>query len=246
MTTRGSEAHSAPSMPAPDAVWVQTDEAEGWTEMTRSGDVWEVAGAAVTVAPGEAGTAVALEAPGASVRRVKLRWRQQLGAGVRILNDHWERSYGDLEWRGIVPERVLPWYWLAYDGVRTDGYGVRTGAVAFCFWQADETGISLWLDVRCGGVGVRLGGRRLEAATIVRRSGAESETPFAAAAALCRMLCDRPLLPAGPVYGGNNWYYAYGDSSHDNIVADAAFMAALSSAPQAPLYGHRRRLAVRA
>ena len=37
------------------------------------------------------------------------------------------------------------------------------------------------------------------------RSGVTAESPFRAAAAFCKMLCPKPLLPAAPVYGG---YYA--------------------------------------
>ena len=33
-------------------------------------------------------------------------------------------------------------------------------------------------------------------------------------------MCDNPILPKEIVYGGNNWYYAYGDSSYEEIIAD--------------------------
>ena len=68
-------------------------------------------------------------------------------------------GYGDLEWRGLVAERVMPWYFLAHDGKATHGYGVRTQPGAFCFWTVDAAGVSLWLDVRNGGAGVALDGR---------------------------------------------------------------------------------------
>ena len=48
----------------------------------------------------------------------------------------------------MLGERILPWYFLAFDGRSTHGYGVATGANSFAFWQADPDGISLWLDVR--------------------------------------------------------------------------------------------------
>src|SRR5205085_896966 len=77
------------------------------------------------------------------------------------LGDAWERGYGDLEWRGWAPDRVMPWYVATTDGSGTHAYGVRTGAAALCLWQVDPEGVSLWADVRSGGVGVRLGGRLL-------------------------------------------------------------------------------------
>jgi alpha-galactosidase len=42
------------------------------------------------------------------------------------------------------------------------------------------------------------------------------------------MMCDNPRLPDHPVYGGNNWYYAYGNSSHGEIMEDSRFISSLS------------------
>ena len=39
---------------------------------------------------------------------------------MKILGDHWERGYGDLAWRGIEPERIMPWYMLVSDGSDAD------------------------------------------------------------------------------------------------------------------------------
>jgi alpha-galactosidase len=36
-------------------------------------------------------------------------------------------------------------------------------------------------------------------------------------------------MPADPVYGMNNWYYAYGNSSHDMVLRDAGMVSQLSS-----------------
>jgi alpha-galactosidase len=149
------------------------------------------------------------------LRRLQLRWAAAIPPGVRLLGDHWERGYGDLEWRGVVPERPMPWFFLAHDGRRTHGYGVRTGANALAHWQVDAEGVSLWLDVRCGGSGLELRGRALEAATVVAREGRDGESAFAAARAFCGVLHDRPRLPPVPAYGGNSWYSAY-----DRIDAD--------------------------
>ena len=95
----------------------------------------------------------------------------------------------------------------------THGYGVKTGAASICCWQADAGGITLWLDVSNGGGGVELGERRLEAATIVVRKGHAGEIPVEAARAFCQAMCEKPTLPAQPIYGSNNWYYAYGQNT---------------------------------
>ena len=44
----------------------------------------------------------------------------------------------------------------------------------------------------------------------------------------CKRLCDAPLLPEEMIYGGNNWYYAYGESSFSSLTADAALQAKLA------------------
>jgi alpha-galactosidase len=55
------------------------------------------------------------------------------------------------------------------------------------------------------------------------------------ARSFCRELCEAPRLPAAPVYGGNNWYYAYGRSSREEILRDTDLMAELApSAPNRP------------
>lgn len=163
-----------------------------------------------------------------SLSRIVLRWRKEIGQHVRILGDHWERGYGDLAFQPITPERELPWYFLYSDGLVCHGAGVLTGPSAFCHWRVDSTFISLVLDLRCGGDGVLLNGRVLQAATIVSRQGRPGESAFSAACAFCRQMCAAPLLPPGPVYGGNNWYFAYGKSSFNEILRDSRLVAELA------------------
>jgi alpha-galactosidase len=197
--------------------------------LTREGRRWTARGIQVETEPRGSALPVRVEAPEAALLRVRLRWKAAVPVTWRILNDQWERSYGDVEWRGMIGERVLPWYFLAFDGRATHGYGVATGAAAFAFWQVDPDGISLWLDVRNGGGAVRLGDRTLEAATVYTRRGDSSQSAFRAAGSFCRILCEHPRLPSQPVFGGNNWYYAYGrNCSAEQIERDAALMAELA------------------
>ncbi len=170
--------------------------------------------------------AVEVRADERTVPRVVLRWDEVPPAGARFLGDHWERAYGDLEWRGIVPDRPMPWYFLRHAAGKTAGWGVRTGANSFCFWTADARGFSLWLDLRNGTNGVRLAGRTLRAAEVV--AGEWEGSPFAAARAFCRMMSSRPKLPAHPVYGANDFYFAYGASTHGSIVRDSELVSGLA------------------
>ena len=47
-------------------------------------------------------------------------------------------------------------------------------------------------------------------------------------------MCDDPLLPEKPVYGGNNWYYAYGKSSRSEILGDCRYIASLCAGNENP------------
>jgi alpha-galactosidase len=212
----------------PDQVSVLAE--GGPIKLTRSGDRWQAGDIEVSTERRDSdhGIAVAIAAPKTRLMKVRLRWHASFPAGARFLGDHWERSYGDLEWRGLVGERLMPWYFLESIGGFTHGYGVKTGASSICCWQADDGGITLWLDVSNGGGGVELGSRRLEAATVVMRVGKSGESAFDAARAFCRLLCDKPTLPAQPIYGSNNWYYTYGrNTSAASVMKDAALMAEL-------------------
>ena len=220
---------------SPDQVTAFGEDPGVAIQLTRTVEKWQGAGleVATELRHGKAGAelVVSLSAPGTRLTRLRLRWHGAFPAGCRFLGDHWERSYGDLEWRGLAGERLMPWYFLVQDGPATHGFGVKTGAASICSWQADAGGITLWLDVSNGGGGVALGGRRLDAATIVVRKGGAGEPPQSAARAFCQSMCDTPRLPAKPIYGSNNWYYTYGRNvSASGTLKDAALLAELAPA----------------
>lgn len=140
------------------------------------------------------------------VKRIWLEWEYKIEAEVKILGDAWERAYGDLEWRCVVPERVMPWYVMVYD-VRnkcTHGYGVETGINSMCFWKIDGKKLCLCMDVRNGTNGVYLNGRKLHVGNVVCRQGNMNENPYQATKAFCHQMCKNPKLPKEPVYGSNN------------------------------------------
>ncbi len=214
---------------SPDAVTVQT--ATDYLPLARERDgQWSKSGIGVTTTGQSGGLQVVLRAPHESIKRLHLRWRGALDGVRLLLGDAWERGYGDLEWRGWVPDRVMPWYVATYDGSLTHGYGVRTGARALCYWQIDQQGISLWTDVRSGGVGIDLGERGLAVCDVVCRAGREGESAFAAVHAFCAQMCASPRLPAHPVYGSNDWYWAYGKNSAESVMTDARHIVELSPA----------------
>lgn len=153
---------------------------------------------------------------------------------VKILGDTFERGYSNLYWKGIAPDRIMPWYMLVSNGSDlnpdvsgrfTEGFGVRVQPSSFVTWQYDGGGITLWADIRNGGSGVILSGRELTVCEIIFAEYRDM-TAFDAGKAFCRLMCpETGHIPKHKVYGSNNWYYAYGKSSHEDILADTKLIA---------------------
>jgi alpha-galactosidase len=212
---------------SPDSIVVTTE--GGSFELQPEGESqWRGGGVTVTTRVKRDGLRVQLYAPAAAVKNLRLRWRAGLAPDWKYLGDAWERAYGDLEWKALDANRVMPWYFLASNGQWTHGYGVETGASALCHWTAGPTNITLDADVRCGGSGVQLAGRTLEVCTVVSRRGQPGETPFSAAGAFCKQMCPHPRLPQQPVYGFNDWYCTYGGDTAEAFLKDTAFISSLA------------------
>ena len=158
---------------------------------------------------------------------VTLRWPFETDEDLFVLGDAWERSYGELCFKRLSDDqRPLPWYFAATDKTETYCFGVKTQPNAFVCFSYDAGGISAKIDCRNGGGGVQLGGRTVKLCTFVFAQYALP--PYESLCAYCRTLCDHPLLPQEKIYGGNDWYYAYGESSYQDIVVDARLQAQLA------------------
>ena len=171
------------------------------------------------------------------LKYIRLRWNftdeEKRSDSFRILGDDFERGYSNLRFAGIEPERTMPWYMLVSNGSDrcpnvngrfTEGFGVRVQCSAIVTWQYDAAGISMWADIRNGGSGVLLGGRTLKVCDIVFGEYRDM-TAFDAGRAFCRLMCPETKTAGHKVYGSNNWYYAYGKSSHEEILADTKIVA---------------------
>lgn len=169
-----------------------------------------------------------LTAQTSKVKWIKLRWNNlSWDKNVRFLGDAWERGYGDMEWKGMNPNRFMPWYFCAKSEAKSVCYGVKVRPSAMCFWQVDSLGMTLFLDVRCGGSGVNLKGRVIKLADVIACEMRDC-TSFEAMQEFCGQMCEDPILPKYPVYGSNNWYYAYGKSSESEILADCDYILNLT------------------
>lgn len=172
--------------------------------------------------------AIFLTAQTSKVKWIKLRWNNlSWDKNVRFLGDAWERGYGDMEWKGMNPNRFMPWYFCAKSEAKSICYGVKVRPSAMCFWQVDSLGMTLFLDVRCGGRGVNLKGRVIKLADVIACEMRDC-TSFEAMQEFCGQMCEDPILPKYPVYGSNNWYYAYGKSSESEILADCDYILNLT------------------
>lgn len=171
------------------------------------------------------------------LKYICLRWNfaadEKRNEAVHIMGDHYERGYSDLRWAGIEPERIMPWYMLVSNGSDrvpdvtgrfTEGFGVKVQTSAIVTWQYDAAGVTMWADIRNGGEGVLLSGRELHVCDIVFGEYRDMSA-FDAGRAFCRKMCPTSKLPDHKVYGSNNWYYAYGKSSHEEIIGDTQIVA---------------------
>lgn len=196
-------------------------------DLVRHGDEWRLGETVVHLPEDHGAMAILLSAPSTEPTHVRLRWRGSLPVDARILGDAWERSYGELAWEECRPERCLPWYMAISAGDSVCAYGVLCGAAAFVFWQVDPEGVTLWLDVRNGGSGVRLGQRTLQAASVRWLQGDAGESAHHTLGRFCSMLSPRPRPTERVLIGTNDWYYAYGHNTAEAIERDADWIASL-------------------
>jgi alpha-galactosidase len=214
----------------PSSVFIQ-HESGAYLPAERNGTRYVASKAEVELEAKPVGTTVHVACPNAPLSRVIMRWETHFPEDTLFLGDAWERSYGELQWRFLEPERVMPWYFASHHAAtgRTFMLGVKTQPSAMCFWTVDSEGISLWLDFRNGGSPSIPGDRQILAATLVSSYSQKGETPFSSLRRFCSLMCSNPRLPASPVCGSNSWYYTYGKNFDANTMRrDAAFLAELA------------------
>ena len=103
------------------------------------------------------GDALMLSADNSPVEAIRLEWETGLLPGAKIFGDAFERGYGDMGWRGIEPERCLPWYTAVDEGGQMSFVGVMTGANAMVSFFVTRRGVTMMADVMSGNQGVVLG-----------------------------------------------------------------------------------------
>ncbi len=164
---------------------------------------------------------------GSPIKYLKLRFSADLSFVDKVLGDQWERcglnSY--VEWRSVMANRVLPWYCVLKGGDVTACYGVKTGANCFAFWQVDTHGITLFLNLKSGEDGTDIN-EPLLACEVVQMVS-ENQDCYDVVNSFCAKMCDNPVMPKTPIFGVNNWYWAYGDITAKTVREEADCLSQL-------------------
>ncbi len=195
--------------------------------LSRAGDLWIYQDVAVNFEEAKGILTVFIQAPDVALSEVTLLWETSKTKNT-VLNDQWERTYGDVSWHQPKEGERFPWYFMEHSEAGTSGMGVKTNAASFCAWGVDNGQLTLTLNTRSGGNGVRLANRKLRAAELVSITSKSNETPFETARRFMKLMCDKPRMPKQPVYGINDWYFSYGNNSsklileHTRLIAPAA------------------------
>jgi alpha-galactosidase len=210
----------------PDEVWAQSG--SDWYKLTGSnGTKFVYKDIEVTIKSNGNAKGVYVSSPKLQLNAIRVKWAHNTPLNATFLGDHWERSYGDLQWKSDFTGVKNPWYVIIHDAKNTACFGVKTGANSICWWALHKDSLELTLDTHSGGNGVLLGGRVLHAADIVTTESKNDETPFHTDHRFCGIMSEKPRLPKQPVYGINDWYFAYGNNSFDLIKKTTAMMAEL-------------------
>jgi hypothetical protein len=119
--------------PLPTRVFVEHD--NGMVEANRVGARFSSVKALVEFEEAQEGAAIRVACPNGPLSRVVARWEVRFPQDTLYLGDAWERSYGDLQWRFLQPERIMPWYFAAHHAAsgRTFMLGVKTQPSAALF-----------------------------------------------------------------------------------------------------------------
>jgi alpha-galactosidase len=210
----------------PNEVWAQSG--DEWFQLKGSnGSKFSYKDIEVTVKTNGNAKGVYVISPTQQLNAVRLKWAHNISSNAMFLGDHWERSYGDLQWKTTTSNVKNPWYVLIHDTKQTACFGVKTGTNSICWWGLSNDSLELTLNTQSGGNGVMLGSRTLHAADIVTTQNKSGETPFQTDHRFCGIMCEKPRLPKQPVYGINDWYFAYGRNNFDLIKQTTAAMSEL-------------------
>lgn len=157
---------------------------------------------------------------------VRIEWSANFSSSAIVVGDAWERAYGDIRWKPIQEPFFSPWYFCVKEQNLLKCYGVKTAPNSLCSWSANRNQISLLLDVRCGCVDTLFEGRELVLAELV--SFEKEGDAFFVIREFCTKMCEKPVLPSEPYYGGDDWYAYYSNNDFNKLISHAKKLAECS------------------
>lgn len=162
---------------------------------------------------------------GSPVKYLKLRFRGDNSFIDKVYGDQWARSSfaSALEWKSVVADRAMPWFTYAIGENRMKCYGIKTGADCFAMWYIDTFGVTLFLNLTCDSRGTDLK-EPLVACEVVELEGDVGEDPYKVARKFSSLMCENGVQPKTPIYGVNNWYWAYGNISHESVLDECDYL----------------------
>ena len=211
----------------PERVFVTLDDASHELIPADGKQTWSYKNITVKLEYKDGSLSVKVHSPTEALHNLYFTWQYE--PPLSILGDHWERTYGDVHFQPPSIKRKLPWYFIQHDSKYTTCFGVKTGCNTICYWQVGDGLMRLTMDTSNGGAGVNLGDRVLHTADIIVTGNKPGENTFYTARRFCGMMCPVSRLPAKPVYGINDWYFAYGNNSYDLIIQHTTMLADLAT-----------------
>jgi len=211
----------------PERVFVTLDDASHELIPADGKQTWSYKDITVKLEYKDGSLSVKVHSPTEALHNLYFTWQYE--PPLSILGDHWERTYGDVHFQPPSIKRKLPWYFIQHDSKYTTCFGVKTGCNTICYWQVGDGLMRLTMDTSNGGAGVNLGDRVLHTADIIVTGNKPGENAFHTARRFCGMMCPVSRLPAKPVYGINDWYFAYGNNSYDLIIQHTTMLADLAT-----------------
>lgn len=223
----------SPLLRFPDQVSVKTD--SNWKSLnSKDQQKWNFRDVELNLHSERDFLSVKVQSPSLAIDCFKISWEYSLSPDSRILGDHWERTYGDLEFKPMGSTGKMPWYFIGRDDKETLCFGVKTGTHSIAYWEVENGRVHLFLNTQNGGMGVLLGDRILPAAEIISTRSRDGERGFETARRFCHSLCDKARKVKKPVYGINDWYFAYGNNSSDLILEHTRLLAPLATSYNKP------------
>ena len=167
---------------------------------------------------------------GSPVKYLKFRFCGDLSFVDKVYGDQFERQSfkAYLEWRSVMGSRILPWFCYVIGNKQMACYGVKTGCDCFAMFQVDTHGVTLFLNLCNGNEGTDLQ-EPLLACEVVQLFGAEGADEYDIAKVFAKKMCDNPVLPQEPIFGVNNWYWAYSHISFESVLQESEYLKEMTT-----------------